>query len=180
MQIDFMSGLDIAIILMALFGAFVGLKIGAVSAFFCVLGGFLGGWAASRFSLFFMGFFPDAPSMAYMISFLIVAGGLMLLGIFISKILESFFLGLVDKLFGALLGMGFGLVMAAALCLPLAMTQRPSLRDIFHRSAFTPYLMRVTQKNMRMMPKTMWHQVESFIEPEKIKRMRALLQNPRA
>jgi uncharacterized membrane protein required for colicin V production len=172
-----MSGLDLALILLAVLGAFFGMKIGAVSAFFNVLGGFVGGWAATRFYLPVTALIQLEPTTSYLLVFLLAAGFFVLLGVIVSHALEFFFLGLVDKLFGALLGMGLSLMFVTALFLPMLLEQNSSTRQMFRRSSFAPYLVRTMQKYLDLAPPDVWDKLEPAIQSEAVLKARQALES---
>ncbi len=174
-----MSGLDIGLLILALAGAFLGMRIGAVSAFFNILAGFAGSWAASRFHLAVLSAIEMSPSSAYLLVFCATAAALVAAGIVLSHLLQAFFLGLIDKFLGALLGMGLCLALATVALVPLLMEERPALRDLVRRSAFAPYLLRVTQKRLGLNPPDLWGRLDPLLESEQVRRVRRLLEGSR-
>lgn len=173
-----MSGLDVGFVLLALLGAFLGTKIGVVSAGFNILGGFLGSWAAARFHIALARFMPENPSAAYLLVFAAVAGACVAAGILLSHLLEDRFLGLADRFFGALLGMALSLMLAAVSLLPalVSSTPSPSMRDMLRRSAFAPYLVRLLQRRLHVVPAAVWQEIEPRLESDDLRRVRRLLE----
>lgn len=173
-----MSGLDIGILLFAILGAFLGMKIGAVSAFFNIVAGFAGSWAAGRFYVALLPFVPRA-ALAYGLVFLAAAGGLVATGIILSHVLASFFLGLIDKFLGALLGIALTLVFSAAVLMPALLEERPAMQKLMRRSAFAPYLLRTAQKYGRIATRDVWIRVIPALESDNLRRARRLLEASR-
>lgn len=173
-----MSGLDMGILLLSLGGAFLGMKIGAVSALFNILAGVVGSWAAGRFYVVLSATLPH-PTLSYALLFLVVAGSLVAAGVLLSHLLSRFFLGLVDKFLGALLGIGLTLVFAAATLMPMLAEPRPAVRGMMRRSAFAPYVLRTAQRYGRLATREMWDRVDPALGSENLRRVRKLLEASR-
>ncbi|HRY28871.1 MAG TPA: CvpA family protein [Elusimicrobiota bacterium] len=171
-----MSGLDIGIVLLTVAGIFFGLKIGVISACFNILAGFAGTWVASRFYVVLSGYLPR-PAFSYFLLFIIVAAALVAAGILISQALESYFLGLVDKFLGALLGMVLSLLFSSVVLFPLVLEQTPAIKNLMRRSAFAPYVIRTTQRYGRLAAQDVWARVEPLLESDDLRRVRKLLEN---
>lgn len=155
------------------------MKVGVVSAFFDILGGVLGSWAASHFYLALLRFFPDDPSRCYVLIFAGAAGTCVGTGIWLSHRLEAHFLGLTDKFFGALLGLVLSLTLATSALFPFLMGRSPAALDMFHRAAFAPYVMRLSQKCFRVAPPELWALLDPLLEPDGVFRARLRLESSR-
>ncbi|MBI4396998.1 MAG: CvpA family protein [Elusimicrobia bacterium] len=171
-----MSELDIALIGLAVLGTYLGMEIGVVSALFNILGGFVGSWAASRFYFPLLKFFPESPAKAYYLIFIVVAGGLVASGIWLSQRLERYFLGLIDKFLGALLGIVLSFAVSTALLFPLLAAQSPGALALFQRSAFAPFVMRTSQRLFRITPASVWNRLDPLLESEQVYRVRKLVE----
>lgn len=171
-----MSGLDLGILVIAVMGALLGMKIGAVSAFFNIVGGFVGSWASSRYYVSLLDIFSNSPAMAYMAVFVLAAGSFVVTGIIMSHILERFFLGLLDKFLGAVLGMGLSLVMVTVMLIPFLLNQNPATQDLFQRSTYAPHMVRFSQNYFQIAPKILWVKIEPLLELRKMNQVRQLLE----
>lgn len=174
-----MSGLDVGILILSVFGAFLGMQLGVVAAFFDIVAGFAGSWAASRFYPPLAAAATVLPSLAYFVLFAVVAGVFVAAGIVFSHLLEKFFLGLIDKFLGALLGIALCLLFATSVLFPLMLDQSPAVQDMVRRSAFAPYTMRSAQRYLRLAPKALWERLEPLLESEQVRRVRKLLESSR-
>jgi uncharacterized membrane protein required for colicin V production len=173
-----MSGLDLGLLVLAVAGAFLGMKIGAVCALFNVAAGLAGSWAAGRFHVV-LAAYVQAPALAYGLLFLAVAGVLVAAGVVVSQLLAAYFLGLIDKFLGAVLGIALTLVFSAGALMPLAAEGRSSVQKLMRRSAFAPYLLRSAQKYGRLASRDMWTRVDALIGSDDLRRVRRLLEASR-
>jgi uncharacterized membrane protein required for colicin V production len=171
-----MSALDAALILLAMAGCYVGMKIGVVSGTFDILAGWAGCAAASRFHGPVSHFLGEEPARGYVLIFLATAGALVGTGIYVSHALESFFLGLMDRFLGALLGMLLSLTLAASLLFPPLLARRPGFMAHLQKSPFAASVMRSSQRFLRVAPAALWEKLEPTLEPSDVHRVRRLLE----
>ncbi len=174
----FLSPLDVGILLLAVLGAWVGMKVGAVSTLFNTLGGLLGSWAASRFYSSALSVFHSA-FLAYFIVFFLVAFTCVTAGVILSQLWENYFLGLSDRFLGAMLGILLSLTLVAVGLIPALMNDVPSARRLLRGSSFAPYLVRVTQKYFSLTSQSLWVTIDPYLESDRVRRVREILDKAR-
>lgn len=169
------SWLDVAALVLIYAGMFAGMKIGAVSAFFDILGGAVGGWVATRAYPWLAESLNLSAGNAYFLSFFVVGGAFLAGGIFASERLEYYFLGLADKFWGAIFGMVLSFVMTASLIMPMLMAPGSSGQKLVERSPFAGWALRTTQKCFSVMPEALWTRFEPLLDPPHVLEVRKLL-----
>jgi uncharacterized membrane protein required for colicin V production len=117
---------DVIVSIIMLACGYFGFNTGIIASVFYVLSGFAGMWAAQKFSA--------QLNMDFYLVFGIVALAVILTGFFTGKILKALFLGTIDRIVGAVLGMCLGLVIAALVVFPATKNISPKWRNIMQSS----------------------------------------------
>lgn len=129
---------DVITLLIVLAACFFGFQTGIIASLFYVASGFIGMFVARTFS--------PGPGMKFYLFFAAGAGGAILIGFIISRILKKIFLGTLDRLSGAVLGLLFGVVLISILLLPLSGSLRGEMRKAVLSSCSGSHILPLSRK----------------------------------
>jgi uncharacterized membrane protein required for colicin V production len=107
-----MNFFDIVALAIVALSVYCGYQIGVIASFFYVVSGFVGIWAAQKFS--------PQPGMNFYLVFFAGVGVVILTGFFISKLLKKLFVEWADRLIGAFIGLALGFVIVGTVVVPLS------------------------------------------------------------
>ncbi|MFH0948411.1 MAG: CvpA family protein [Elusimicrobiota bacterium] len=127
----FMNLVDLIIFLSVLFFAWVGSRIGILTAISGVLSGLFGSVAANLFCAEFAVFLPPKLSnlvISYFIIFFFVSILVFYTGWTISKLMHLMFFGLIDRFLGALMGVVLGAVICGVILMIAVMSPSVKIR----------------------------------------------------
>ncbi len=143
-----MSTLDIILALFLLYFAFKGFSNGLIISIATLAGLILGFWAASHFSEFTANWLQhdmglksgNIKLIAYIVTFAIVVVLIYLLGRFMTGVVKTVGLGILNRLAGALFGIAKGLMIASFLFLLFSrIDSRESLFTAAHKKGSVLY-----------------------------------------
>jgi membrane protein required for colicin V production len=172
-----MSTLDIILLVFLIYFAFRGFSSGFIISIATLVGLVIGFYAASHFSEFTANWLQhdmglkssNIKLIAYIVTFVIVIVLIFLLGRFLTGVVKTVGLGIVNRLAGAILGIAKGLLIASFLFLLLArIDKQESLFTASHKkgsvlykpvSAIAPAVVPLVQKY--------YDQVHDLIQPDK-------------
>ncbi|WP_298397276.1 CvpA family protein [Flavobacterium sp.] len=124
-----MGFIDIFLGVLLGYGIFKGIRNGLIVEFASLISFFVGIYIAVKFSSVVGGFIGDSKSakvLAFVLTFILVVIGIHLLAKVFSKIASALFLGLINRIGGALFG---GLKTALILGVILSLFQKVNLND---------------------------------------------------
>ncbi|MDD5687444.1 MAG: CvpA family protein [Elusimicrobia bacterium] len=139
-----MNLVDISIFLLIIILAWFGSWIGILTTVSYVISGLIGSVLANLLYVKFAVFFSPKPSgliISYLIIFVSVTAVAFYLCTIISKLLNILFLGLVDRFFGALLGVVLGVIFCGAILNIMVIVPLSSNIEYYvENSTFTPLI----------------------------------------
>jgi membrane protein required for colicin V production len=123
-----MSGIDLTLLIFLLFFAYRGFSNGLIISLTTLIGLILGFYAASHFSEFTAGWLKNDLGLksdnlrliAYIVTFVLVVVLIFFLGKFLTGVVKTVGLGVVNRLAGAAFGIAKGMLIASLLFLLLA------------------------------------------------------------
>ena len=124
-----MGFIDIFLGVLLGYGIFKGIRNGLIVEFASLISFFVGIYIAVKFSSVVGGFIGDSKSakvLAFVLTFILVVIGIHLLAKVFSKIASALFLGLINRIGGAIFG---GLKMALILGVILSLFQKVNIND---------------------------------------------------
>lgn len=153
-----MNGLDIFLLLLLCYTLLRGIFRGLVREAASICGLILGFWVAHTYyplgASYLLGLVPAqeyAEIVAYAFIFLLVLLFFLLLGSGLQSLLQSLFLGWLDRLAGALLGLGKGLILGCLVFLGLSFFL-PQESSLLTESRLAPFLSLLLHKLQAVMP----------------------------
>jgi len=108
-------------------GGYLGFETGILASLFYILSGFVGIWAAQEFS--------DKFDINFYLMFFAGAGIVIVAGILIRRLLKAVFLGTLDRVIGAFLGIFLGV--SASIFIVLSFP--PKISEKYHKVVLTSY-----------------------------------------
>jgi uncharacterized membrane protein required for colicin V production len=102
---------DVVVLGVLLLGAYAGSQVGILASVFYVASGFAGLSAAERFA--------RGSNIKFYLVFVAVAAAVIGTGFLLARLFKKIFLGTLDRVAGALLGIVLGVVVTATVLLPL-------------------------------------------------------------
>lgn len=172
--------LDVLMVGFSALGAYVGSRIGVVCAAFYILGGIAGSAAATRLYLTLGMRIPvgsHSPFFGYMIVFLVVGGVFAALGIYLSRVLEKYFLGLHDRFVGGMLGILLSFVLSVSILVSLLIQPAPDFKMRASKSIIVRPLIQFSGKYLMILPHPMVNQMGESIRNLQLKRSREFLKS---
>ncbi|MEW6556220.1 MAG: CvpA family protein [Elusimicrobiota bacterium] len=138
-----MNWVDIAIFLIIVVFAWIGSRIGILTAISSILSGLVGSVVANLFYIKFAVFLPPKPSsliISYFMIFIVVSVVIFYLGHAFSKLVNILFFGLIDRLLGALLGIVLGAIICGAILVIAVLIPRGAIKYYVKNSTLAPFV----------------------------------------
>lgn len=140
-QIKILNLYDFGIVLLCALTSFFGYKRGLVQSLSFIISGIIGALSAQKFYLEFSQKFTVNPNFSFLILFVGISGVVILIGFFISKLLETFILGFVDRLLGVIFGFVLGIVIILSILLILEKFFPEFINKLFESSFIINFLL---------------------------------------
>lgn len=150
-----MNAFDWTIVVLCVMCAYYGWRVGAIFSIVFVAAGFIGSWFASNYYSIFSGFFephPQAVVYGYLCVFIVVLCVMTAIGFIIHKFIKLLLLGIVNRIFGLIMGCLLGLILSAGIFMPLSTIQNKKIQTMLHDSKITADVIKHTQKIITVFP----------------------------